>query len=53
MKFSSALDISVQRDLYPLFQNQHSNFLLLHLFQPSGQDQQMVNKHIVDYYVSP
>ena len=41
MKFSSNCNISVQRYLYLLFQNQYPHFLLLHLFgrmsQPSGQ----------------
>ena len=44
MKFSSPSNVSVQRCLYCLFQNQRPYFLLLHLFwrisQPSGQDQQ-------------
>ena len=43
MKFSSTPNTSVQKCLYPLFQNQRSHFLLPPLFwrisQPSDQDQ--------------
>ena len=57
MKFSSAFNTSVQRCLYPLFQNQRPHFLLLHLFQrmsqPSVQDLQYLNEHMVDYHPSP
>ena len=44
MKFPSTSNSSVQRCLYPLFQNQRFHFLLpplfRRIFQPSGQDQQ-------------
>ena len=48
MKFSTSFNTSVQRCLYPLFQNQRPHFLLLHLFrrmsQPPGHDPQHVKR---------
>ena len=44
IKFSLTSNTSLQRWLYPLFQNHRFHFLLLlvfqRIFQPSGQDQQ-------------
>ena len=37
MKFSSTFNISLQRCLYPLFQNQRRHFLVLHLFRRTSQ----------------
>ena len=57
MKFFWTFKTSVQRCLYPLFQNQHTHFLLLYLFwrmsQISGQDQQNGKENTVDYHPSP
>ena len=62
MKFSSVSITSVQRCLYPLFQNHRSHFLLFHLFfccfikeSPKSQVRmnKTINKHTVDYHPSP
>ena len=62
MKFSLTSNTSVQRCLYPLFQNQCPHFLLSPLFwklssqnylNPKVRINKMVNKHTVDYDLSP
>ena len=62
MKFSSVSITSVQRCLYPLFQNHRSHFLLFHLFfccfikeSPKSQVRinKTINEHTVDYHPSP
>ena len=62
MKFSSVSNTSVQRCLYPLFQNQRSHFLLFHLFfccfikeclKPQVRINKKINEHTVDYHPSP
>ena len=62
MKFSLTSNTSVQRCLYPLFQNQCPHFLLSPLFwklssqnypNPKVRIKKMVNKHTVDYDPSP
>ena len=54
MKFPSTFNTSVQRCLYPLFQNQRRHFLLLHVFLRMSQSSgQMLNKHVVNYNPSP
>ena len=56
MKFSSTSNTSVQWCLYPPFQNQRPSFLLPPLFwrlyQPSSQDQKVVNEDTLDYHTS-
>ena len=62
MKFSSVSNTSVQRCLYPLFQNHRSHFLLFHLFfccfikeclKPQVRINKEINEHTVDYHPSP
>ena len=62
MKFSSVSHTSVQRCLYPLFQNQRSHFLLFHLFfccfikeclKPQVRINKKINEHTVNYHPSP
>ena len=62
MKFSSTPNTSVQRCLYPIFQNQCPHFLLSALFWKLFSENylnlqvrinKMVNKHTVDYHPSP
>ena len=57
MKFSSNSNTSVQRCLYPLFQNQRHHFLLLPFFEeflnPQARINIMLNEHTVDYHPSP
>ena len=57
MKFSSTSNTSVQRYLYPLFQNQSPHFLLPvfseNYLNPQARINKMVNKHTVNYHPSP
>ena len=57
MKFSSTSNTSVQRYLYPLFQNQSPHFLLPifseNYLNPQTRINKMVNKHTVNYHPSP
>ena len=46
MKCSSTSNTYVQRCLYPLFQNQHPHFLLLHFFQRMPQPKVWINKMV-------
>ena len=50
IQFSSTLNISVQRSLYPLFQNQSSHFMLPLL---SKEYLKMMKQNTVDYHPSP
>ena len=57
MKFSSSTDTSVQRCLYPLFQNQRLHFCCPLFFEeylnPQVRITKIVNEHTVDYHPSP